>query len=85
MNSIFILSAFISSDGTTSVEKSEKNKTFRRSYSEERLEMLGLPQTEFWSKSVVVGVICGDVNWLMFPHWVKGMNRKVLDWEMKCR
>lgn len=47
--------------------KSEKNKTFRRSNTEEKVEMLGLPQTELWSKSLVAGMICGDVNWLMFP------------------
>lgn len=74
----FILSALISSDGTIGIEKSEKNKILSRLNSEKRLEMAGFPQTE-WSKSVVAGVISGDIYWLMFPQWVKGMNRKVLD------
>ena len=81
----FILSAPISSDRPTRVEMSEKDKAFRRLNSDERLKMLVLPQTEFCSKSMAAGVTHGDVNWLMFPQWVKEMNRKVLDWEMKCR
>lgn len=70
------MSAPISGDGAIGVEKREKDKAFRKVNPEERLEMLGLPQTEFWSKSMAVKVIHGDVNWLMLP---KKRKREALD------
>lgn len=39
------MSAPTSGDGTINVEKREKDKPFRKFNPEERLEMLGLPQT----------------------------------------
>lgn len=62
MGPYFILSASTSGDGTIGVEKSEKDKAFRKLNSEERLEMLGLPQTESWGQSMAVKVIYDDVN-----------------------
>lgn len=82
MGPYLTLSASTSGDGTIGVEKSKKGKAFRKLNSAERLDMLGLPQTEFWGQSMAVKVIYGDVNWLMFP---KEMKRKALDWEIKCR
>lgn len=46
--------------------------------SKERLGMLGLPQTEFWSESMALGVIHGDVSWLKFPQRVKEMKKESL-------
>lgn len=44
---------------TMGVEKSEKDKALQKPNSEERLQVLGLPQTEFWAQSRAVRGIQG--------------------------
>lgn len=63
----FIFSAPISSDET--IEKNEKDKAFRKQLRRKARD--ARIASEFWSKTMVLGVIHGDVYWLMFPQWVK--------------
>ena len=72
----FTLTTPISSDGAISVEKREKDKSLRSPNFDERLKIQGLCQTEFWSRSIATGVIQGNVNWVMFPQWVKETGRQ---------